>query len=173
MTHSDLNPQDPLTNDPLDDIRPQLKRALELTDDDFARMDPAVKHLLVARRRLGNSWLDDFEVVVEIVSNEGCGCGVSPGQQVVFDMRHRIKPEQSTAPLCMHMLAPILAVFYMTFDRASEGLNPLSRIWRFYECTQTGNDNGAAKARTKVFLRTADTHEVVDLNPMEPREALR
>jgi hypothetical protein len=173
MTRPDLNPPDPLASDALEDIRPALERALELTGDDFERMDAAVKHLLVARRRLGNSWLDDFEVVVEIVSNGACGCGVSPGQQVVFDMRHRIKPEISTAPLCLHMLAPVLAVFYMTFDRASEGLNPLSRIWRFFECTRTGDDNGAAKARSKVFLRTADTHEVVDLNPMPPRQALR
>jgi len=173
MTRPDLNPRDPLADDPLDDIRPQLKRALELSDSDFERMHPAVKHLLVARRRLGHSWLDDFEIVVEVAFNGGCRCGVAAGQRVVFDMRHRIKPEKSTAPLCMHMLAPVLAVFYMTFDRASEGLNPLSRIWRYYECTQTGNDNGAAKARTRVFLRTADTHEVVDLNPMTPREALR
>jgi hypothetical protein len=173
MTRPDLSPPDPLANDPLADIAPQLKRALELSDDDLERMSPAVKHLLTVRRKLGHSWLDDFEVVVEVVSNDGCGCGVAPGQQVVLDMRHRIKPELSSAPLCMHMLAPVLAVFYMTFDRASEGLNPLSRIWRFYECTRTGEDNGAAKARTRVFLRTADTHEVVDLNPILPREALR
>ncbi len=173
MTRPDLAPPDPLAADRLDDIRPQLKRALELTDADFDRMDPAVKHLLTIRRKLGHTWLDDFEVVVEVVSNAGCGCGVKPGQRVVFDMRHRIKPEKSTAPLCMNMLTPILAIFYMTFDRGSEGLNPLSRVWRHYECTDTGSDNGQSKARTKVFLRTADTHEVVDLNPIVPREALR
>lgn len=173
MTRTRLNPTDPLADDGLDDIRPQLERALNLTAADFERMDPAVKHLLSARRRLGHSWLDDFEVVVEVVSNGGCDCGVATGQQVVFDMRHRIKTEMSTAPLCMHMLSPVLAVFYMTFDRASEGLNPLSRIWRFYECTKTGDDNGAAKTRTRVYLRTADTHEMIDLNPMPPREALR
>mgnify|MGYP000892866529 CR=1 FL=1 len=169
----DLNPRDPLADDRLDDIRPALKRALALTDDDFERMNPAVKHLLSARRKLGITWLDDFEIVVEVVSNAGCACGVAPGQQVVFDMRHRIKPEKSNAPLCMHMLAPVLAIFYMTFDRGSEGLNPLTRVWRYYECTKTGEDNGEAKTRTRVLLRTSDTHEVVDLNPLPPRAALR
>src|SRR5205085_7101322 len=105
----------------LTEVREALKRALALSDDDIDRMAPEAKHLLGIRRRLGNTWLDDFEVVVEVVSNEACGCGVAPGQVVVFDMRHRIKPEKSTAPLCMHMLAPVLAVFYMTFDRAAEG----------------------------------------------------
>lgn len=169
----ELNPRDPLADDGLDEIRPALKRALALTDADFDRMNPAVKHLLSGRRKLGVTWLDDFEIVVEVMSNAGCACGVTPGQQIVFDMRHRIKPEKSTGPFCMHMLAPVLAIFYMTFDRASEGLNPLTRVWRFYECTKTGEDNGEKKTRTRVLLRTSDTHETVDLNPLPPREELR
>ncbi len=156
----------------LSEVREALKRALALTDDDIARMAPEAKHLLGVRRRLGNTWLDDFEVVVEVVSNDACACGVKPGQIVVFDMRHRIKTEKSTAPLCMHMLAPVLAVFYMTFDRAAEGLNPISGIWRFYDCTDTRDDLGKGKARTRVFLRTADTHEPVMMRDMPPRSEL-
>lgn len=156
----------------LSEVREALKRALALTDDDIARMAPEAKHLLGVRRRLGNTWLDDFEVVVEVVSNDACACGVKPGQLVVFDMRHRIKTEKSTAPLCMHMLAPVLAVFYMTFDRAAEGLNPISGIWRFYDCTDTRDDLGKGKARTRVFLRTADTHEPVMMRDMPPRSEL-
>jgi uncharacterized repeat protein (TIGR04076 family) len=156
----------------LSEVREALKRALALTDADIDRMAPEAKHLLGIRRRLGNTWLDDFEVVVEVVSNEACACGVKPGQVVVFDMRHRIKPEQSTAPLCMHMLAPVLAVFYMTFDRAAEGLNPISGIWRFFDCTDTRDDLGRGKARTRVFLRTTDTHETVMMCDMKPRAEL-
>jgi uncharacterized repeat protein (TIGR04076 family) len=156
----------------LSEVREALKRALALTDDDIARMAPEAKHLLGVRRRLGNTWLDDFEVVVEVVSNEACGCGVAAGQVVVFDMRHRVKTEKSTAPLCMHMLAPVLAVFYMTFDRAAEGLNPISGIWRFFDCTDTRDDLGKGKARTRVFLRTADTHEPVMMRDMRPRSEL-
>jgi len=163
-------PKDALADDPLDDLREPLSRALGLDDADFAAMSPEVKNLLTARRRLGNTWLDDFEVVVELTSNETCACGVAPGQQVVLDMRHRIKPEKTTAPLCMHMLSPVLAVFYMTFDRASEGLNPISRVWDHYECLDTRDDEGRGKARTRVFLRTADTHEVVGEPVMTPRE---
>lgn len=148
-------------DDRLDDIAEPLKRALDLDDADFERMSPEVRNLLSARRKLGVSWLDDFEVVVEVVSNGRCACGVAPGQQVVLDMRHRIKTEKSTAPLCMHLLSPVLAIFYMSFDRAAEGLNPLTCIWRFFECTDTGDDEGREKARTRVFLRTADTHQPV------------
>ena len=155
-----------------DEVRAALKRALGLTDPEFDRLSPEVRHLVGVRKRLGNTWLDDFEVVVEVVSNARCGCGVAAGQIVVFDMRHRIKTEKSTAPLCMHMLAPVLAVFYMTFDRAAEGLNPLTGIWRFFECTDTGDDGGAGKARTRVYLRTADTHQPVMMRDMRPRAEL-
>jgi hypothetical protein len=72
----------------------------------------------------------------------------------------------------MHMLAPVLAVFYMTFDRAAEGLNPVSGIWRFYDCTDTRDDLGRSKARTRVFLRTADTHETVMMRDLPPRSEL-
>ncbi|MFM8990471.1 MAG: hypothetical protein ACKOUS_12720 [Alphaproteobacteria bacterium] len=129
------------------DVRAALKRALGLRDEDFDRISPEMRHLLGVRRHLGNTWLDDFEVVLEITSNGRCGCGVAPGQVVVFDMRHRVKPEKSTAPLCMHLLAPVLAIFYMTFDRAADGLNPVTSIWRFFDCLDTGEDLGREKAR--------------------------
>lgn len=150
-------------DDELEDMQPQLKRALELSDDDFAKLSPEVRNLFAARRKLGHTWLDDYEVVVEIVSNGGgCTCGVAPGQRVVFDMRHKVKTDLSDAPLCVHMLSPILSIFYMTFDRAAEGLNPMTSIWRYHECPHTGDDHGAAKARTRVYLRRTDTHEVVE-----------
>jgi hypothetical protein len=154
------------------EVRSALKRALGLTDDDFERISPEMRHLLGVRRHLGNTWLDDFEVVLEITANERCGCGVRPGQVVVFDMRHRVKPEKSTAPLCMHLLAPVLAIFYMTFDRAADGLNPVSSIWRFYECLDTGEDLGRDKARARIYLRTADTHQTVMMRDLPPRDRL-
>ena len=156
------HPKDHLKDDRLEEIQEPLSRALDLTEADFQRLSPEVKNLLSGRRRLGVTWLDDYEVVVEVVSNEACACGVAVGQKVVFDMRHRIKTEKSDAPLCMHMLSPILAIFYMSFDRASEGLNPLTRIWNHYECLDTRDDDGAGKARTLVYLRRADDHSIVD-----------
>lgn len=149
--------------DQLQEMQPQLKRALDFSDEDFARLSPEVKNLFAARRHLGHSWLDDYEVVLEIVSNPGgCRCGVTPGQRIVLSMRHAVKPELSDAPLCVHLLSPVLSIFYMTFDRAQEGLNPLTPIWRFHECPHTGPDHGASKARCRVFLRRADTHEPVE-----------
>ena len=149
--------------DQLDDMQVQLKRALEFSDDDFARLSPEVKNLFAARRRLGHTWLDDYEVVVEVVSNPGgCGCGVQPGQQIVLSMRHAVKPALTTAPICVHLLSPVLSIFYMTFDRASEGLNPMTCIWRYHECPHTGPDHGESKARCRVFMRRVDTHEPVE-----------
>ena len=149
-------------DDNLDEMKEQLRRALGLTEDDLARMSPEAKNLFSARRHLGHTWLDDFEIVVTVTSSPGgCGCGVREGQQIVFDMRHKVKPALSDAPLCVHLMSPVLSIFYMTFDRAAEGLNPLTCIWRYHECPMTGPDEGAAKALCKVHMRRSDTHEPV------------
>lgn len=149
-------------DDNLDDMKEQLRRALGLTEEDLARMSPEAKNLFSARRHLGHTWLDDFEIVVTVTSAPGgCGCGVEEGQQIVFDMRHKVKPDLSNAPLCVHLMSPVLSIFYMTFDRAAEGLNPLTCIWRYHECPMTGHDHGASKALCKVHMRRTDTHEPV------------
>ncbi|VVT26708.1 hypothetical protein [Rhizobium sp. EC-SD404] len=149
-------------DDYLDDMKFQLKRALGLTEDDLRRLSPEARNLFSARRKLGHTWLDDYEIVVEVTSSPGgCGCGVAEGQKIVFDMRHKVKPELSDAPLCVHLMSPALSIFYMTFDRAAEGLNPLTCVWRYLECPMTGSDHGASKARCEVHMRRVDTHERV------------
>jgi hypothetical protein len=76
-------------------------------------------------------------------------------------MRHKVKPALSDAPLCLHLMSPVLSIFYMTFDRAAEGLNPLTCIWRYIECPVTGPDHGAGKALAQVHMRRVDNHEPV------------
>lgn len=145
-------------DDLLDDIQPNMERALGLTREDVARMSPEARNLFSARRKLGNTWLDDYEVVVECTSTgPDCSCGMKVGDVMVFDMRHKIVPEKSTAPLCVHMMSPMLSIFYMTFDRAAEGLNPFTCVWRFQECPVTGESHGAGKSRTRAWLRDKKT----------------
>lgn len=160
-------------DDNLDEMKETLKPALNFTDADLARLSPEAKNLFSGRRHLGLDWLDAYEIVVTVTSCPGgCGCGVQPGQRIVFDMRHKVKPALSDAPLCVHLMAPVLSIFYMTFDRAAEGLNPLTCIWRYIECPMTGADEGASKARAEVSIRRAGTHEPVEARiPVTPQGA--
>lgn len=158
-------------DDNLDEMAETLKPALEFTDQDLARLSPEAKNLFSGRRHLGLGWLDRYEIVVEITSSPGgCACGVAKGQKIVFDMRHKVKAELSDAPLCVHLMSPVLSIFYMTFDRAAEGLNPLTCIWRYVECPMTGDDLGQSKARAEVHIRDAETHEPVTARILAQRE---
>lgn len=149
-------------DDHLEEMLPNLERALGLTRADIEKMSPEARNLFSARRKLGHTWLDDYEVVVECTeAGPQCGCGMQVGQQLVFDMRHKVIPEKSTAPLCVHMMAPVLSLFYMTFDRAAEGLNPFTCVWKFQECPVTGDDAGAQQTRTRSWMRDRRTGEVV------------
>ena len=152
---------DYLKDDKLTELKEPLSKALDLDEDDFNRLSPEVKNLLSGRRRIGITWLDDYEVVAEVITDEGCACGVKIGQKAVFDMRHRLKPELSDMVCCMNLLAPVLPIFYMSFDRASEGLNPVTRIWTHYECLKTNDASAKNKARVRVYLRDSKTHEVI------------
>lgn len=158
-------------DDYLEEIHPQLKRALGFTDEDLHRLSPEARNLFSARRKLGHTWLDDYEIAVEVSeSHGGCHCGIEKGQQLVFDMRHKLLPEQSTAPLCVHMISPVLSLFYMTFDRAAEGLNPMTCVWRFQECPLSGSDHGASKAKCVAHIRRRDTKEPVTERILPPKE---
>ncbi len=160
--HPPIDPYYVQEDDNLDEMAETLKPALEFTDEDLARLSPEAKNLFSGRRHLGLRWLDRYEIVVEITASPGgCACGVAKGQKIVFDMRHKVKAELSDAPLCVHLMSPVLSIFYMTFDRAAEGLNPLTCIWRYIECPMTGDDLGQSKARAEVHIRDAKTHEPV------------
>lgn len=149
-------------DDYLDDMKVKLKRALGLTEDDLKKLSPEARNLFSARRKLGYTWLDDYEMALEVKScSGGSRCGVQEGQKIVFDIRHKVKPELSDAPLCVHLMSPMLSIFYMTFDRAAEGLNPLTCIWRYQECPMTSPDHGGSKALAEIHMRRVDTHEPV------------
>ena len=159
-------------DDNLDEMAETLKPALQFKDGDIARLSPEAKNLFSGRRHLGLGWLDRYEIVMDITSSPGgCDCGMQEGQRIVFDMRHKVKPALSTAPLCVHLMAPALSLFYMTFDRAAEGLNPLTCIWRYIECPMTGDDLGESKARAEVHIRDAETHEPVTERVLAERSA--
>lgn len=149
-------------DDNLAEMAEVLKPALEFKEGDIERLSPEAKNLFSGRRHLGIDWLDRYEIVLEVTEAPGgCHCGMKPGQKIVFDMRHKVKPELSDAPLCVHLISPVLSIFYMTFDRAAEGLNPLTCVWRYVECPITGPDHGAGKALAKVHIRDSATHEPV------------
>ncbi|XWN30154.1 MAG: hypothetical protein ROR55_22110 [Devosia sp.] len=173
MTRNKDLPIDPYyvqRDDHLPEMKDRLKEALDLTEDDLKRLSPEARNLFSARRHLGHTWLDDYEIVVTVTSSPtGCGCGVKEGQTIVFDMRHKVKTELSDAPLCVHLMSPILSVFYMTFDRAAEGLNPLTCVWRYHECPMTGLDEGASKALCEVHMRRVDTKEPVTARMIGPK----
>ena len=66
---------DYLKDDKLTELKEPLSKALDLDEGDFNRLSPEVKNLLSGRRRIGVTWLDDYEVVAEVITDEGCACG--------------------------------------------------------------------------------------------------
>lgn len=109
------------------------------------------------------SWLDRYEVVAEVTSAIHCANMITRGQTFVFDLRGVIKPERSTAKLCLGILARIQPALLMAMDRAADGLHPISPRWNSFDCYDTGIDHGGmGKVTVTLHLRDAATGTRID-----------
>lgn len=166
---ADIDPYYVQEDDHLDEMRERLVAALGFADDAFEKLSPEARNLFSARRHLGHRWLDDYEIVVEVAEvSPACRCGVQPGQKLVFSMRHVVQPDKSDAPLCLHLMSPVLSIFYMTFDRAAEGLNPLTCVWRFAECPLDETPDRGAKTWARISMRDVATGAPITARILPP-----
>lgn len=109
-------------------------------------------------------WLDRYEVVASVTSSRHCANFITQDQEFVFDLVGRIKAERSSANLCLGMLARLQPALLLVADRASEGLHPISRGYRSFDCFDTGLDHGGmGKVCVRLWLRdTASGRPVAD-----------
>lgn len=115
------------------------------------------------RRPKDPAWLDRYEVVAEVTSAIHCANFITQGQIFVFDLRGVIKPDRSTAKLCLGILARIQPALLMAMDRAADGLHPISPRWNSFDCYDTGIDHGGmGKVTVTLHLRDAVSGARID-----------
>lgn len=95
---------------------------------------------------------DDYRIVATVTRAFHCANAIRTGETFVFDLAGRIDAERSTANLCLGILARLQPALLMAQDRASEGLHPVSRSFRTFDCFDTGIDHGGTG---KVFVELA------------------
>lgn len=116
---------------------------------------------LAARRapKLTNA---NLELVAEVTSSVHCANFIETGQTFVFDLNGVLKPERSTANLCLGILARLQPALLLAADRAHEGLHPVSPGWQTFDCFDTGLDHGGmGKVCVRFHVRDAETGETI------------
>mgnify|MGYP006298021899 CR=1 FL=1 len=107
-------------------------------------------------------WAGRYELVARVTSAAHCANFIEEGQEFVFDLAGRIKPEASSAALCLGILAKVQPALILAADRASRGEHPVSAGWQTFDCFDTGLDHGGmGKVCVRMALREVGTGRIV------------
>ncbi len=107
-------------------------------------------------------WAERYEIVAEVTASAHCANFIKAGETFVFDLAGVIKPDRSTANLCLGILARIQPGLLLAADRAREGLHPISAGWHSFDCFDTGLDHGGTgKVTVRLRLRDVATERFV------------
>lgn len=107
-------------------------------------------------------WQEKYEIVARVTSAAHCANFLREGQDIVFDLKGRIKPDASTAALCLGLLAKVQPVLLLAADRAARGEHPVSPGWQTVDCFDTGLDHGGmGKVCVRLALREVATGRYV------------
>jgi uncharacterized repeat protein (TIGR04076 family) len=114
------------------------KHAMEvigMTEGDVAKVTPELEAaLLNLASRIGR-----YRLVAEVISSKYCFAGLQRGQKYIIERGQQLNPTESTAPLCLGAIAPLVEKAQVLIDRMCHNGNIMAHL-RGYRCTDPGLD---------------------------------
>ena len=108
-----------------------------MTEEDMAKVTPEMEEELVnAMGEIGN-----YRLVAEVVSSKYCFAGLQPGQKFVVENAVQLNPQESTAPMCLGAIQPLVERGMTLLDRIYHKGNITAHI-SGYRCSDPGLDLG-------------------------------
>ena len=118
-------------------MRTMLKQLIGITDEDLDRLPPGIAKLLSAVPQVV-----DYRIIAEVTDAKYCFAGCKPGDKLVFGPQPLLNAEESTCPLCIGAIAPMMERVHIMWDRLVEGVDP-NEVWvRHSQCFDPGLDHG-------------------------------
>jgi hypothetical protein len=118
-------------------MRSVLKQQIGITEEDLNRMPPGISKLLSAVPRIVN-----YRIIAEVTDAKYCFAGCKPGDKLVFGPQPLLNAQESTCPLCIGALAPMMERVHIMWDRLAEGLDPNDAWVTHSQCFDPGLDYG-------------------------------
>ncbi len=116
-------------------FRGLLKQIFDMTEEDIDRLPPGIEKLL-------SSKILSYKIVAEVTEAKYCSAGCKVGDRLVIGPGPSVNAQESTCPLCIGALAPMLGRVHLMWDRITEGLDPNEGWLRYSVCTDPGLKNG-------------------------------
>ena len=118
-------------------MRTVLKKLIGITDEDLDRLPPGIDKLLSKAPEMAN-----YRIIAEVTDSKYCFAGCKPGDKLVFGPQPLLNAEESTCPLCIGAIAPMMERVHIMWDRLAEGVDP-NDVWvRHSQCFDPGLEHG-------------------------------
>jgi uncharacterized repeat protein (TIGR04076 family) len=118
-------------------LRTMATQMLGMTEADMDKVTPEMEEeLLNAMPVIGS-----YRLVAEVVSSKYCFAGCKPGQKLVVDNATQINMQESTAPLCVGAIAPLIDRVHLLLDRIYHKGDQTAHMSGFL-CADPGLDLG-------------------------------
>ena len=128
-------------------MRNVLKQLLGITDKDMDRISPGFQKLWSAFPQMGG-----HRIIAEVIDSKYCGAGAKAGDKIVVS-GNTVNVQESTCPLCIGILGPLMPRIHEIWARWAEGLDPNEMIFKYSECFDPGLDHGGlGKVHFKLYV---------------------
>lgn len=123
-----------IKNDALRNMATQL---FGMTQAEMDKVTPEMEEELLNTASVAGN----YRLVAEVVSARCCFAGCQPGQKIVIDNLIQVNASESTAPLCLGALAPLMDKSQVLADRMNHN-GSLSAHMSGFRCVDPGLDLG-------------------------------
>jgi uncharacterized repeat protein (TIGR04076 family) len=116
-----------------EELKKLVVEAFGMTEEDMAKVTPELEaELMNLATRAGK-----YRLVVEVVSSKYCFAGLQRGQRYVIERGQQLNLVESTAPVCLGAIAPLVEKAQVLIDRISHKGDVMAHL-RGYRCTDPG-----------------------------------
>lgn len=112
-----------------------LKQRLGMTDAQLEQMSPGMWKILSPE-------LLTWKIVAEVTHSELCPGGFKVGERLVVGPGTNVNLEETTCPLCIGVLGPMMERVHLLWDRIVEGVDPNNGWLRHLVCYDPGLEKG-------------------------------
>ena len=118
-------------------LRTMATQLFGMTEAEMNKVTPEMEEELLNAAPVVGS----YRLVAEVVSARCCFAGCQPGQKLVVDNLIQINTQESTAPLCLGALAPLIDKAHLLGDRMNHK-GPVTAHMSGFRCVDPGLDLG-------------------------------
>jgi uncharacterized repeat protein (TIGR04076 family) len=132
-----------------EELKKMLVEGFSMSETDLDKITPdAEREFLNALPNMAN-----YRLVAEVISSKYCSAGLQVGQKFVVEDATWINTQESTAPMCVFAIAPLMTSARILMDRFTQNGKPTTLKMTGFRCLDPGLElGGLGRVEFKVIV---------------------